>query len=149
MKFKTLIFGADHAGFSLKTPLKAYASELGAEVIDLGTHSHESVDYPDYAKKVVQKIKENTDNMGILLCGSGIGISIAANRFSDIRAALCRTGLEAELARRHNDANILCLGGRLTGIEMAKECLYRFVTIPFKGGHHQKRIDKLRSSSEI
>lgn len=142
MKMKISI-GSDHAGFDLKEQLKNYLEEEGYEVIDEGTYSLESVDYPDFGKKVGQRVADKEADRGLVVCGSGIGISIAANKVPGIRCALVSEPLSARLSRQHNDANVLALGGRLTGLEMAKECLRVFLQTDFEGGRHQRRIDKL------
>ncbi len=139
----TLAIASDHGGFELKQILAQYLREQGAEVTDLGTHSLESVDYPDYAAEMGKWIESNADKKGIIICGSGIGVSIAANRNPRVRAALCHDGLSANLARRHNDANVLCLGARLIGIETAKDCVNQFLSSEFEGGRHKTRVEKL------
>ena len=133
----------DHAGVELKSQLKDALAAHAAQVIDLGTDSAESVDYPDYGNKVAEAILSKKASMGVAICGSGIGISIACNRHKGIRAALCSDGLTAALSRRHNDANILCLGARLIGVEVAKDCLKQFFTSQFEGGRHEQRVKKL------
>lgn len=138
-----IAFAADHAGFELKEILKKEISELGYKILDLGTNSDLSVDYPDYGNKIAEAVTKGKASLGVAICGSGIGISIAANRHKGARAALCHDGLSARLARMHNDANILALGSRLTGIETAKDILQNFLSTPFEGGRHQKRVDKL------
>ncbi len=140
-----IICGADHAGFTLKELLKLKLIEKGYEVVDCGTHSGEqSVDYPDYAFKVAELLKKGEGDFGLLICGSGIGISIAANRFPGIRAALCHDVTSARLARVHNDANILVLGERLIGSFTAEECLEAFLSTSFEGGErHERRVEKL------
>lgn len=143
MTKNTFAIASDHGGFELKQALAQYLREQDAEVIDLGTHSLESVDYPDYALEMSKWIEKNPDKQGILICGSGIGISIAANRYKHIRAALCHDGLSASLARKHNDANVLCLGARLIGIETAKDCVNQFIHSEFEGGRHTTRVEKL------
>lgn len=135
--------GSDHAGFDLKEHLKNYLEEEGYEVIDEGTYSLESVDYPDFGEKVGQRVAAKEADRGLVVCGSGIGISIAANKVPGIRCALVSEPLSARLSRQHNDANVLALGGRLIGLEMAKECLKVFLQTDFEGGRHQRRIDKL------
>lgn len=142
MKMKISI-GSDHAGFDLKEHLKNYLEEEGYEVIDEGTYSLESVDYPDFGKKVGKRVADKEADRGLVVCGSGIGISIAANKVPGIRCALVSEPLSARLSRLHNDANVLALGGRLIGLEMAKECLKVFLQTDFEGGRHQRRIDKL------
>lgn len=141
-----LLIASDHAGVTLKAELKHELQALGYAVQDLGTHSTESVDYPDYAKEMAKLIKEGKADRGVLICGSGIGMSIAANRHQHIRAALVQSGLEAKLARKHNNANILCLGARIIGTEIAKDALHAFLKTEFEGGRHQKRLDKLSES---
>ena len=134
---------ADHAGVALKDTLAEDLREAGAEVIDLGTHGTDSVDYPDYGAAMAQAIAEERAPTGVLVCGTGIGISIAANRNPAVRAARCANTTDARLARQHNDANVLALGARTTGVEVAKDCLRVFLTTAFEGGRHQRRVDKL------
>ncbi len=143
MTKNTFAIASDHGGLELKQTIIQCLREKDAEVIDLGTHSLESVDYPDYALEMSKWIEKNPDKQGILICGSGIGISIAANRHTHVRAALCHDGLSASLARRHNDANVLCLGARLIGIETAKDCVNQFANSEFEGGRHTARVEKL------
>lgn len=140
---ETIAIACDHAGLSLKPLVAACLEARGLAVVDLGTHSAESVDYPDYGFAVASAIAEGRAQRGIIICGSGIGISIAANRHPAARAALCQSGLMARLARQHNDANILALGARLIGEEVARDCISEFLDTAFEGGRHQKRIDKL------
>jgi len=140
---ETIVFGSDHAGFELKQLLKKVAHEKGYQVIDCGSYSPQGVDYPDYIAPVVQEVLKGA--MGVLICGSGIGMSIGANRFKGIRAALCVDGLMAKLARQHNDANILVLGERLLGKDEAISCLEAFLTTPFEGGRHARRVEKLEA----
>ena len=141
---KTVAIANDHAGPALKALLIEEVKALGFTVLDLGTGSTDSVDYPDYGNLVAKAVLDERAQLGIAICGSGIGISIAANRHAGIRAALCHTGLAAELSRQHNDANILCLGARLIGDAEAKECVKRFLTTAFEGGgRHTKRVEKL------
>lgn len=135
--------GADHGGFELKEAIKGLLEEEGISVVDYGTHDTASVDYPDYGQAVARGILSGEADRGILCCGSGIGISISANRFPGIRAALCTDPYMAALSRRHNDANILALGGRLTGRDMAFEIVRVWLATEFEGGRHQRRIDKL------
>lgn len=139
----TLVFGSDHAGFEYKEFLKEKAQGWGYTLIDCGTSSTESVDYSDFVPPVVKEVLLGAT--GVLICGSGIGMSIAANRFKGIRAALCSDGLGAKLAREHNDANILVLGERLIGKEEAVFCLEAFLNTPFEGGRHGRRVDKLEN----
>jgi len=112
-------------------------------VLDLGTSNGDSVDYPEFADAVAAALKDGRAGRGVLICGTGIGISIAANRHAGVRAAPCHDGLTARLARQHNDANVLALGGRLIGIETAKDCLTNFLQTPFEGGRHARRVAKL------
>lgn len=140
---KTVAIGSDHAGVSLKQILMQDLTEAGFNVLDMGTCGSESVDYPDFGYAVSEAVAGGKAQLGVLVCGSGIGISIAANRNPAIRAALCTNGLMARLARQHNDANVLALGERLTGVDMARDILKEFLATPFDGGRHQRRIDKL------
>ncbi|HNZ54782.1 MAG TPA: ribose 5-phosphate isomerase B [bacterium] len=135
--------GADHGGFELKTELVKFIKSLGHTVIDNGTNSPDSVDYPDYAKVVAHDILEKRADFGVLICGSGIGISIAANRFKGIRAALVTRKEYATLSRQHNNANIIAFGGRFIKFEEAKEYLEIFLLTPFEGGRHEKRVCKI------
>lgn len=140
---RVVALGSDHAGVALKSVLIPVVEACGFTALDLGTHGAASVDYPDYGAKVAHSILAGDATFGIAICGSGIGISIAANRFSGIRAALCHSGLAAELSRKHNDANVLALGARLIGEAEAKECAERFLSTAFEGGRHQARVEKL------
>lgn len=142
---ETIAIASDHAGVELKATLKAQLETLGFVPLDLGTDSTASVDYPDYAHALADVIKAGKVTRGILICGSGIGISIAANRHPHIRAALCYTPTSAQLARQHNDANVLVLGARAVTPEIAKECLSLFLSTPFEGGRHQLRVEKLNT----
>jgi ribose 5-phosphate isomerase B len=134
---------ADHGGFDLKESLVPVLAAAGVTVLDLGTTSRESVDYPEFADALAAALAAGRAQRGVLICGTGIGISIAANRHPGIRAALCHDGLTARLARQHNDANVLVLGGRVLGIETAKDCLTMFLDTPFEGGRHARRVAKL------
>jgi ribose 5-phosphate isomerase B len=135
---------SDHAGFALKKFLIKKLTELGFKPIDLGCDSSEkSVDYPDYAKKLCKKIKKNSAEFGVLICGSGIGISIAANRFKHIRAALCYDVKTAKLSRAHNDANVICLGARLISKKNALASVKAFLNSDFEKGRHERRVAKL------
>ncbi len=142
-KEPVVAFASDHAGVALKASLIPVAEGLGFRVLDLGTNSDASVDYPDYGTKAAQAIVAGDAQFGVIICGSGIGISIAANRVAGARAALCHSGLAASLSRQHNDANILALGARLIGDGEAKECVTRFLTTDFEGGRHAARVAKL------
>ena len=143
MPSETIAIAADHAGFDLKSTLADELRKSGFQVLDLGTKSSESVDYPDFADALAGEITKGSVRRGVLVCGTGIGISIAANRHKGVRAALCRDATDARLAREHNDANVLVLGGRTTGIETARDCLKAFLATPFAGGRHGRRVEKL------
>lgn len=138
-----IALGADHGGFELKNKIKLFLEEKGYEVVDYGTHSDESVNYPVYGKLVAKSIKEGECTFGILVCGTGIGISISANRVHDIRCALCTNTTMAKLTREHNDANILALGGRIVGDVLALEIVETFLNTNFLGGRHATRIAML------
>ncbi len=138
-----IVMASDHAGFELKSILAEYAKEKGFEVEDLGPYNNTSVDYPDYAYSLVKQMRADKDTKGILVCGSGIGMSMAANRFSFIRGALVRTTEDAELCRKHNNANLLILGGRVTSVTDAKEIFDTFFSTEFEGGRHERRVNKL------
>jgi ribose 5-phosphate isomerase B len=138
-----IAIAADHAAVSLKTVLAAWLAETGHDVIDLGTHGHARVDYPDYGFALAEALADGRADRGVALCGSGIGISIAANRHPACRCALVSEPLSAQLARHHNDANAIALGARLTAEDMAKACITAFLSAGFEGGRHQHRIDKL------
>ncbi|HEU0067345.1 MAG TPA: ribose 5-phosphate isomerase B [Sphingomonas sp.] len=138
-----IAFASDHAAVSLKTILVAWAREAGHEVIDLGADGTASVDYPDYGYALAAAVADGRAERGVALCGSGIGIMIAANRNPHVRCALVSEPLSARLARTHNDANAIAMGARLIGEEMAKACLDAFLTAEFQGGRHQHRVDKL------
>ena len=133
----------DHGGTDLKIYISDYLKNHNYEVINLGTDENEAVDYPDYAFKIAKLFKQEKIDYGVLICGSGIGISIAANRFTHIRAALCKDIVSCELARLHNDANILVLGGRLISKDLAIECINKFLNTNFEGGRHANRVNKL------
>jgi ribose 5-phosphate isomerase B len=143
MPAETIAIAADHAGFDLKAVLVDELRKAGHTVIDLGTNSTDSVDYPDFAEAVAKAIKAKQAERGVLVCGTGIGISIAANRHKGVRAALCRDSTDARLAREHNDANVLVLGGRTTGVEAARDCLKSFLSTAFSGGRHVRRVEKM------
>jgi ribose 5-phosphate isomerase B len=140
---ETIAIAADHGGFDLKSILVPELSALGYEVLDLGTMSRDSVDYPDFAATLAGAIGEGRATRGVLICGTGIGMSIAANRHRAIRAALAHDGTSARLARQHNDANVLVLGGRMLGPEVAKDCVKTFFSTEFEGGRHARRVAKM------
>lgn len=143
MSEKPIVIAGDHAGAGLKSDLVQRLREAGYEVLDLGADGSESVDYPDYADKLAEAIKDGTADRGVLVCGSGIGISIAANRHRHIRAALCHSTTDARLCRQHNDANVLALGARTMGAEIALDCLDVFMTTAFEAGRHARRVGKM------
>ncbi len=138
---------ADHAGFELKSALEEEIRALGYEVLDLGTNSSESVDYPDFGHRLARALTDGAADRGVLVCGSGIGISIAANRHPGVRAAVCHDTVSARLSRLHNDANALALGSRLIGVEVAKDCVRTFLTTEFEGGRHARRVAKIDDGS--
>jgi ribose 5-phosphate isomerase B len=137
--------GSDHAGLSLKEEVKKVLSEAGAQVEDLGTHSAEPVDYPDPALAVAEAVASGRAEMGVLVCGTGIGMSITANKVPGVRAALCHDAYTARLAREHNDANVLCLGGRVLGPGVAGDLVRVWLETRFAGGRHSRRVDKIRT----
>jgi ribose 5-phosphate isomerase B len=143
MPVETIAIAADHAGFALKSVLRAELERLGYQALDLGTHSADSVDYPDFADAVAQAIEGGRVARGVLICGTGIGIGMAANRHRAVRAAVCHDVSSARLARRHNDANVLALGARLIGEEVARDCLQAFLETGFEGGRHARRVGKM------
>ncbi|KZY55851.1 ribose-5-phosphate isomerase [Erythrobacter sp. HI0063] len=143
-----IAIASDHAAIDLKSQLRDWLIEQGHEVADLGPDTTDSVDYPDYGYKLAGVIADGTAERGVALCGSGIGISIAINRNPACRSALVSEPLSAELARSHNDANVIAMGARLTGPDMAKACLEAFLSTDFLGDRHQRRVDKL-SNPEI
>jgi ribose 5-phosphate isomerase B len=139
----TVAIASDHAGVELKAALKKVLRQLGLKALDLGTHKTDSVDYPDYADAIAHAMASGKATRGVAICGSGIGISIAINRHRHIRAALCTSGQMARLARQHNDANVLALAARLSGVDVAKECLEQFIATKFEGGRHNRRVKKM------
>jgi ribose 5-phosphate isomerase B len=138
-----IAFGADHAGYELKELLARYAAELGHEVLDVGTSSTVSVDYPDFGFAVGRAVASGQADCGVVICGSGIGITIAANRIPGARAGVATDLFSARLMREHNDANVLGLGARATAAPLAMTILETFLQTPFAGGRHQRRVDKL------
>ncbi len=138
-----IAIASDHAGFPLKRTLGDDLRAMGYPVLDLGTEGSDSVDYPDYAQAVAEAVTEGRAGRGVVVCGTGIGVSIAANRYPGVRAALCHDTASARVSRQHNDANVLALGGRVIGVEAARECLKVFLETPFEGGRNQRRIAKL------
>ncbi|MGP1253344.1 MAG: ribose 5-phosphate isomerase B [Kiloniellales bacterium] len=143
MTDKTVALAADHAGYELKQQLAEELALLGYSALDLGTNGPESVDYPDYGKSLADALASGQAPRGVIVCGTGIGISISANRNPAVRAALCHDSTTARLARQHNDANVLAIGARITGLETAKDILRAFLETPFEGGRHARRVEKL------
>ena len=138
-----IAIAADHGGFELKDSMVEYIKSLGNEVVDLGTNSADSVDYPDYAKKVCEEIQKGNSDLGILICGTGIGMSLAANKFEGIRAAGVSDVYSAKMSRNHNNANVLCFGARVIGDEVSKLIIKTFLENEFEAGRHQRRVDKI------
>ena len=138
-----IAIAADHGGFELKDSMVEYIKSLENEVMDLGTNSADSVDYPDYAKKVCEEIQKGNSDLGILICGTGIGMSLAANKFEGIRAACVSDVYSAKMSRNHNNANVLCIGARVIGDEVAKLIIKTFLENEFEAGRHQRRVDKI------
>jgi ribose 5-phosphate isomerase B len=139
----TVAIGADHAGVALKSTVAKELEAEGFRVVDLGTNGPESVDYPDYARAVADAVAGGRAKWGVLICGSGIGMSMAANRNPAVRAAVVHDALSARLSRQHNDANVLALGARLVGEDVAKDCVRVFFATGFEGGRHERRVAKL------
>ena len=144
-----IAIASDHAALDLKTELAAWLREQGHDVVDLGASGTESVDYPDYGYKLGEAIADGRAERGVALCGSGIGISISVNRNPAARCALVSEPLSAKLSREHNDANVIAMGARLTGIDMAKACLDAFLTTEFAGDRHARRVDKLSNPPQL
>lgn len=140
-----IVIGCDHGGFELKNILAAFLREEGYEVCDVGTYSEESVDYPDIADALCAKITDGSCEKGILVCGTGIGMNMCANKHKGIRAAQCHDTFSAKMTRQHNNANVLTMGGRVVGSELAKEIVNEFVTNEFLGGRHEVRVNKMMS----
>jgi len=139
----SIALGADHAGYGLKEALKAWLINHDYQVLDLGTHSTDSVDYPEYAALVAEAVVDHKVERGLLICGTGIGMSIAANKVPGVRAALCADLYTARMSREHNDANVLVLGGRLMGADMAADILRAWLETDFAGGRHARRVEKI------
>jgi ribose 5-phosphate isomerase B len=140
-----VIAGSDHAGLALRAEAVKVAREAGFEVEDLGPFSGESVDYPDYARRVAEAVASGKARFGLLVCGTGIGMSIAANKVKGIRAAHCTTEYEAQMARRHNDANVLCIGERVVGLGLGGAIVKAWLGTAFEGGRHQRRVDLMNA----
>lgn len=140
-----IAIGSDHGGFELKAIIKTYLEENGYEYFDCGTLDGSSVDYPDIAKIVCEKVQNNECEKGILICGTGIGMNMCANKYKGIRAAQCHDTFSAKMTRKHNNANVITMGGRVVGPELAKDIIKEFLTNEFEGGRHQTRVDKMMS----
>ena len=143
MKIEKIFLASDHAGFLLKKAIIEFLTKKGIKILDLGTKNNKSVDYPDFAHLLSRKIKDKKNNFGILVCGSGIGMSMTANRHRNIRAALCHNSKSAILSRKHNNANVIALGSRLTKKKVALKCINVFLKTNFEGGRHFRRIKKI------
>jgi len=140
-----IAIGCDHAGVRLKNEIIPILKELAIEWKDFGATTEASVDYPDFGEKVSEEVSKGNFDRGILICGTGIGMSIVANKFPGIRAALCSESFSAQMSRLHNDANLLALPGRIIDIDTAKEIVKTWFTTPFEGGRHQRRLDKIKA----
>jgi len=138
-----IALASDHAGFQLKELVKSHLNSCGLQSVDLGTDSEESVDYPNFAHKLAESLIKGEADLGVLVCGTGLGMSMAANRHPGIRAALCHDHFTASASRRHNDANVLVMGGRVIGPDLAKEILDTWLDTPFEGGRHLARVERL------
>lgn len=145
---KRIAIGSDHAGFGLKEDVLALLKSLNSEVIDCGTHTTDSVDYPDFGAKVSELVSSGQAGKGILICGTGLGMSMVANKYPNVRAALCNDLFSAKMSRMHNDANILVLGGRLIGKDLAAEIVKVWLATPFEGERHLKRLEKIKKIEE-
>ena len=143
MPRKPIAIASDHAGYDLKTALSRELAEMGYEVLDLGTDGPQSVDYPDFAAALAKAVQAGEAERGVLICGTGIGMAMAANRHPGVRAAVCWDETSARLTREHNDANVLALGARLLGTEVARDCLRTFLSTDFSGGRHIGRVAKI------
>ena len=143
IKIKKIILASDHAGFKLKEEIKNFLIKKRKEILDLGTNNTDSVDYPDFAHRLSNKMKKNSKQIGILVCGSGIGMDMVANRHKNIRAALCYSIKSTKLSRQHNNANVMTIGARLTTKNVALKCVNAFINTNFKGGRHLRRIKKI------
>ncbi|HYQ80366.1 MAG TPA: ribose 5-phosphate isomerase B [Anaeromyxobacteraceae bacterium] len=143
-----VIFGSDHAGLALRAEAIRVAREKGFEVEDVGPFSGDSVDYPDYARTVAEAVASGRARFGVLVCGTGIGMSISANKVKGVRAASCTSEYQARMARAHNDANVLCVGERVVGAGLGGAVVAAFLAEPFQGGRHQRRVDKIAALEE-
>jgi len=135
--------GCDHAAVELREAVIKQLKDMGHEVQDFGTHNHESVDYPDFGEKVSLTVQSGAAELGVLICGTGIGMSMVANKFKGIRAALCSESFSARMSRQHNNANILVMGARTIGVSLAEDIVHTFFTEGFEGGRHARRVDKI------
>jgi ribose 5-phosphate isomerase B len=151
MAIETLavIIGCDHAAIELKTKIKKYLAALDIQVEDVGTHSPSSVDYPDFGQAVASRVASAEFARGILLCGTGIGMSICANRYANVRAALCNDLFSCQMSRKHNDANVLVIGARVVGEALALAMVQTWLETPFEGGRHQERLTKIEACADI
>jgi ribose 5-phosphate isomerase B len=140
-----IVTAADHAGYALKEHLRQFLGQQGYTVVDAGTHSPESCDYPDWAAAGARELSEGRCSCGVFVCGTGLGMALAANKVAGVRAAKCDSEWEAELARRHNHANVVCLGGWTTGPRLAERIVLRFLQSEFEGGRHARRVDKIKA----
>lgn len=143
MKTTKITIGCDHAAYELKRKVIAHLQDRGVEVIDVGTHSTESCNYPDFAHAVCKNVQDGVTELGILICGTGIGMSMAANKHKGIRAAACSDTFSARLTRLHNDANVLCFGERVVGMGLALDLVDNFIDTDFEGGKHKIRVDMI------
>lgn len=143
-----IVIGSDHGGYALKEEIKTLLADEGIDVVDAGCDSEESVDYPVYGQKVAETVAAGEADRGIAICGTGVGISIAVNKVPGIRGSLCTNEYMAEMTRRHNDSNVLILGGRVLGTDLAKNIVKTWLHTPFEGGRHQRRIDMITAIEE-
>jgi len=143
-----IVIASDHAGVDLKADLIAVIQDCGRKARDLGPADTASVDYPDFAHRVASMVASGETEAGVLICGTGIGMSLAANTHRGVRAALCHDAFTAEMARRHNDANVLCIGARVTGPDVARQMMRIFLDTPFEGGRHQRRVELIEIEGE-
>ncbi len=144
-----IALGSDHAGYALKRKIKEFVEDMGHEIVDLGPYDEESVDYPDYAAKVARAVRDGEFDRGILVCGTGLGMAIAANKVKGIRAVTCGDTFSARASREHNDANILCLGARVIGEGLAMDIVATWLEASFAGGRHKRRVDKIIELEEV
>ncbi|HHY69418.1 MAG TPA: ribose 5-phosphate isomerase B [Bacillota bacterium] len=144
-----IALGSDHAGYDLKNRIKDFVETLGYEPYDLGPYSQESVDYPDFAVKVAHAVRDKQCDLGILVCGTGLGMAIAANKIKGIRAVTCSDTFSARCSREHNDANILCIGARVVGEGLAMDIVKTWLEAEFEGGRHLRRVNKIIKLEEV